>query len=269
MKYLSLFLAVLLFAACKNSTDVNSSEVEEQPENLAPLAAEHSFDALILDIDSKADSLSRVESLIYSKEDASNMEAVAYLDQSNAIVKVVEVSTDGKTGIRTIKEFYYKDGGKKFASRRSTILGEGENAYYSQLMSYYSPEGKATESKERVSDLEETIDQQVYREAPATEVSDDNAFEVLKQKGHYALTFQGFIENGPYQFLVVGENVSKDGYTSSLVIQEDSPTMRYLRKQGKAALGQEMEIQFQRFVDEMGYVTQILVRATLIERRKY
>lgn len=91
--------------------------------------------------------------------------------------------------------------------------------------------------------------------------------KVLRQEGPYATTFQGFVESGPYHFLIVGENVPANGYTASLSIQEDSPTLRYLRKEGKNALGKELSIQFEKYIDGQGYIMQILKSVALVERR--
>lgn len=268
MKTLSFFsLFVLLLTACgEKPAEVAEESVPVETE-LAPVVEASEFDALMEKIESDLPGLARVESLIYSKEDASSMDVTAYLDQNDLITKIEEEQLDGKTGIRT-RTYFYSNGGVRFASKRATIKGEGENAYFSEEVTFYSPDGKPTTSKERISAYEDQIEGEEFRKIDPVKHNDENAYMVLKQQGPYAVTFQGFVENGPYHFLVVGENVPGNGYTASLSIQEDSPTLRYLRKEGKKALGQELEVQFERHTDGMGYVVQLLRSVALIERRQ-
>ncbi len=266
MKFLSFFMFFALLTACGGKTEPAAEAPETEEKELTPVVEASEFDALMEKIDGDLPNLARVESLIYSKEDVSSMAVTAYLDQNNLITKIEEDALDGKTGIRT-RTCFYSNGGVRFASRRSTIKGEGEHAYFSEEVTFYSPEGKPTASKERVSAYEEHIEGEEYRKIDPVKHSDENAYLVLRQQGPYAVTFQGFVENGPYHFLIVGANVPSDGYTASLSIQEDSPTLRYLRKEGKKALGQELEVEFERHTDGMGYVVQLLKSVALIERR--
>lgn len=265
MKFLTFFTVLILLVACKNS-DNNTEEPTKADTPLAPLAEANEFDSLMEKIDQDLPNLARVESLIYYKEDGSSMAVTAYLDQNNLITKIEEEELDGKTGIKT-RSCFYSNGGIQFASRRTTIKGEGMDAYFSEEVSFYTPEGKVKESKERVSDDENYIENEEFRKIKSIKHSNENALKVLKQQEPYVTTFQGFVENGPYHFLIVGEDVPTNGYYSSISIQEDSPTLRYLRKEGKKALGKELEVQFERHTDGMGYVVQILRGLALVERK--
>ncbi len=265
MRLIAYLSFVFLFLSCENKTNQQDKETEKK--ELAPEVKASDFDALMQKIDLSLPDLVRVESLIYFKEDGSTMSATAYFDQNELITKIEEEFLDGKTGVQTISNFY-SNGGVLFASEKTTIKGTGETAYFSDEISFYTPEGKVTESKERTSALEEHIDREVFRKINPTIHSSENAYKVLRQQGPYATTFQGFVENGPYHFLIVGENVQNDGYTASLSIQEDNPTLRWLREKGKNALGQELEVLFERHTDGMGYVVSILNKVTLIERKK-
>lgn len=264
MKFLTFFTALILLAACKNSD--NNTEEPKADAPLAPLAEANEFDSLMKTIDQDLPDLSRVESLIYYKEDGSSMAVTAYLDQNNLITKIEEEELDGKTGIKT-KSYFYSNGGVQFASRRTTIKGEGMDAYFSEEVSFYTPDGQVKESKERMSDDENYIENEEFRKIKSTKHNNENALKVLRQQGPYVTTFQGFVENGPYHFLIVGEDVPANGYYSSISIQEDSPTLRYLRTEGKKALGKELEVQFERHTDGMGYVVQILRSVVLVERK--
>jgi hypothetical protein len=264
MKLLTFLAALTLLVACKNSENQTEEPQPEKP--LAPLAEANEYDSLMATIDESLPNLSRVESLIYYKEDGTSMAVTAHLDQNNLITQIEEEHLDGKTGIKT-KSYFYSNGGVLFASRKTTIKGEGIDAYFSEEVSFYSPNGKVKESKERISDDEGYIENEVFRKIKSVKHSNENAFKVLKQQESYITTFQGFVENGPYHFLIVGEDIPTNGYYSSLSIQEDSPTLRYLRAEGKKALGKELAVEFERHVDGMGYIIQILKSVSLVERK--
>lgn len=266
MKFLSFLTIFMLLAACGGGAESITEEPGTEEKELLPVVQPGEFDVLTEKIDEDLSGLPRVESLIYYKEDGSSMSVTAYLDQNELITKIEEDQLDGKTGIRTRTSFY-SNGGVLFASKRATVKGTGSDAYFSEEVSFYSPEGNPAASKERVSDFEEHIEAAEFRKTDPVKHSSENAYRVLKQQGPYATTFQGFVENGPYHFLIVGEDIPADGYTASLSIQEDSPTLRYLRKEGKNALGQELEVQFERHIDGMGYIVLILRSVALVERK--
>lgn len=265
MKFLSIILVSALLFACGQSAPEKEEKVEEE-KPLAEIVEASEYDALMEKIDQELPNLSRVESLIYHREDGSSMSVIAYLDQNNLITKIEEEAMDAKTGIQS-RSAFYANGDVLFASKRTTIKGEAENAYFSEEVTFYDSDGKVKESKERISDQEATIESAEFRKADPVAHSNENAYKVLRQEGPYVTTFQGFVENGPYHFLIVGEDVPTNGYTASLVIQEDSPTIRYLRKEGKNALGKELEVQYERSKDGMGYIAILLRSVALVERR--
>ncbi len=266
MKFPSIILLSALLFACGSKPAPEKEQKEEEQKPLTEIVEASEFDALMEKIDQDLANLSRVESLIYFKEDGSSMSVIAYLDQNNVITKIEEDALDGKTGIQS-RTAFYSNGDVLFATKKATIKGEAEKAYFSEEITFYSSDGKVKETKERVSDQEITINEAEFRKADPVKHSSENAYKVLRQQGPYVTTFQGFVENGPYHFLVVGEDVPTNGYTASLVIQEDSPTIRYLRKEGKNALGKELEVQFERNLDGMGYIALLLRSVALIERR--
>lgn len=259
------FLALFaLVVACTDSP--NTVEETEQQEQLTAVVEASEFDDLMYKIDQELSDFSRVESLIYHREDGASVSVVAYLDQNNLITKIEEERVGGANGLNA-KIHYYSNGGVMFATKKMSEKVKDNTAYFSEEISFYSADGKPTQSKERVSDYEEYINSEDYRVIEPIAHDNSNALKVLKQEGEYATTFQGFVESGPYHFLIVGENVPENGYTASLSIQEDSPTLRYLKKEGIKALGQELRVQFETLVDGQGYIMQILRDLALVERR--
>lgn len=265
MKFLAFIPLLIVFVACNGSKNTQEEPVAQE-EKRTPVVEAGEFDALMERIDAELPNMSRIESLIYSREDGSSVSAVAYLDQNDVITKIEEERIDGKTHT-SAKYSYYSNGGVLFATKKASEKIKDKTAYFAEEISFYSPDGKVTKSKERTADFEEYISNEEYREVTSIEHSKEDVMKVLRQEGPYTTTFQGFVESGPYHFLIVGENVPTNGYTASLSIQEDSPTLRHLRKEGKNALGKELSIQFEKYVDGQGYIMQILKSIALVERR--
>lgn len=233
MKYLSILTLFTFLVACKTESPKEEKTIIQEEQK--PLVEASEFDALMQKIDDDLPNLVRIESLIYHKENGASVSATAYLDQNEIITKIEEEQIDGQTG--TISKLsFYSNGGVLFASKWSGEKIKDKKAYFSQEITFYAPDGKVKMSKERTSDFEEYIDNEEYRQINAIKHDSTNAMEALKQQGPFVTTFQGFVDSGPYHFLIVGEDVPNDGYTASLSIQEDSPTLRYLKKKGRMHL---------------------------------
>src|SRR5690606_16697235 len=111
--------------------------------------------------------------------------------------------------------------------------------YYSEIVTFYNEKEKATSSKVRTTDFEENLEMEVFQPTKTVSMSPEHSYKVINQKDEYAVTFQGFVNSGPYDFLIVGEN-KPNGFTSSLSIQEPSQTILYLKNKGKEELGRPL-----------------------------
>ena len=156
----------------------------------------------------------------------------------------------------------------QFASKKLSEKLKGNTAYFSEEITFYSPDGKVKQSKERISDFEEYIANEEFRKIDPVSHSSEEAFNVLKQQGQFKTTFQGFVDSGPYHFLIVGENVENDGFTSALSIQKEDATLKFLRSEGQKAIGKELQVQFEKHMDNQGYLMQILIDVAIVERKK-
>lgn len=264
---ISLLLVVFFFAACGENKPTEATEdavaQNENPEVIAP----SEVDDLMMQIDGELDKLAFAQSLKYNKEDMSTIEVLAYLDQNNQVRKLVEKQLDGKLNRARRLEFYY-NGTVRFASRFVGEIGdENQESYYREVISFYDENGKVTQSKERIASYEEFLEMADFVQCAKESMSEENAMAVINQTGKYETTFQGFVESGPYTFLIVGENV-EDGYTSALSIQRTSPTINYLVKEGANALGQKLQIDYERVIDENGYEFQYLVDVALVKTKE-
>jgi len=255
----TMFIAI---SACSVNTETDQQIDIAQSE----IIQDNELDMIMKKIDDKLPDLTRIESMVYYKEDASSVEATAYLDENNLITKITQEHLDGPTGYKTVIQFY-SNKGVRFASRKTSVKVANENPYFSEEITFYDTNGIPNYSKERTAEYEANIDGQYFISIDTIRHNDKEAFLILQQKDTYATTFQGFVESGPFHFLIVGGNTNNDSYTASLSIQEDSPTLRYLRQQGKQALGTELHIEFERYIDPTGYMMQILRSVSLVERK--
>lgn len=267
MKFVySVVICGMLFACGAKEEAVVEEKNAFENQSSDEVVADSELDALMQKIDGQLADLTRIESLLYMKEDGSSAKAIAYLDKNDLITKIEEVELDGKTGIKTYR-WFYSNGGVQFASKVGTIKGEGMNAYYSEEISFYDAKGNVVSSKVRNSEQEINIDLAQYYPMKSIKHDDSNAFEILRQQGKFATTFQGFVEHSGYHFLVVGEN-APEGYSASLTIQQDGPTLRYLRGKGKDALGELLQVGYERMVDEMGFDLTILTSVALVKSKE-
>src|SRR5690606_28041500 len=265
MKISLILIATILFVAC------NSTKQEETTDQIAQkkeIIQDGEYDELMQKIDDNMPNLVKIESLTYSKEDGSAVTATAYLDQNDIITKIEEeVISSGKYGAIT-RYHYYSNGGVLFATRRIGEKIQNNEPFFSEEISFYDPNGKVKESKERIAKYEEYLDNQEFNKAQPISHSNERALRILQQKGEFMTTFQGFVESGPYNFLIVGEHVPDNGYTAALSIQNEDATIRYLRAEGRNALGKELLVEFEKYIDPQGYRMQILKKVSLVERKE-
>lgn len=260
-------LLIVALVACKSTTSKEVEQSAATTNNDGSTIAANSQDDKMAAIDQQLDKLSRIESLNYSKEDGTSISAIAYMASQDTIAKVEVKQYNAKTVTNPKIHFYY-DKGLLFASKKLEEKIIDQTAYFSEEVSFYNEKGEVIQSKERISDYEEGLINAAYKKINNVTHDPTEAFLVLKQQGPFAVTFQGFVDNGPYHFLIVGENVAKDGYTAALSIQKEDATIKYLRNEGKKALGKELMVQFVNHMDNQGYEMQILTDLALVERKK-
>lgn len=255
MKYLfSLLLLLGLISSCGNQDGektIENGQKEAPKENLE-------VEQYINDLELAKDSLDAVNSLSYSNAEFEMVEVTAHLNAKQEVVRVLEKHMNSETGQGGSLIFYLKDG-KKIASRESKeIRKEGTAPYYLDIVTYYDKNEKALSSKSRTAEFEEQLDYEAYSKAELTTHSMDNALDVLNQKGPYETTFQGFVESGPFSFLIVG-GTGENAYTSPLTIQQNNKTLVELKIKGKELLGKPLNVYFEKMIDASGYEVQVLL----------
>lgn len=269
MKYFKLLFisSVLVLSACSETNEAPTLEEYEKAHPEEAGLASTTVDEKMLALDEKQDKMPQIKSLLYTKEDHTMVDVTAYLDEQNKIVKLIDYYQDGKTGVIKQTYFYFNDG-ILFASKKiQEIRPKDKTPYYSEVVTFYDEKEKALSSKERITDFEENLETAIFQPSETQSMSPAHSYKVINQKDEYAVTFQGFVNSGPYDFLIVGEN-KPNGFTSSISIQEPSQTLLYLKNKGKEELGRPLVVSFERYMDEQGYEMQILSDVKLIENKK-
>ncbi len=255
-----LVVSCLLFA-CSSSEEDTTKKADTK----ITYVDDDEKDVYVATIEAEKEDYTLVKSLMYLREDGSTASTYAYLDKEDQIKKIEEVHFDEKTNSFIYQDFYLKDG-VLFVSKHRAQRSFGDQNVFGEQVSYYKADGAVLNSKDRVAQFEEYLGEQSFRKIDPVSHSMDVAYRMLRQEAEFQTTFQGFVNAGAYDFLIVGGANATD-YTSSLALQEDNATLRYLRKEGKKALGQLLRVNFERFTDVQGYEMQILTDLALIKEQ--
>jgi hypothetical protein len=114
----------------------------------------------------------------------------------------------------------------------------------------------------RTAYYEDELDYESFKLVEKHDCNIKRATDVINQTGEFVTTFRGFVQEEPYLYLIVGEN-DKNGYSSSLVVQMMTSTIKKLQTNELAMIGKPLTVDFQTLGDEQGFVYQILISAQI------
>jgi hypothetical protein len=206
--------------------------------------------------------LSLANSLYYTRDDGSSIEANAYLDDAGVILKIEEVYMDSKSGNHGKNVFYLKDG-KKYASKELFEDHGTKDIKYVERITFYDAQEKTVKTKIRKAEFEEDLHAFPFQPAPLKDCSIKRVMDVLNQTGSFSTTFQGFVNSAAMSFLIVGEN-KPNGYVSTLAIQYADSTIKDLSKREGEMIGKLVRVDFQKIRDERGFEFQALLAVKVL-----
>lgn len=252
-------ISTLLFFSCQDNLE------DETPidgiEEYVPNKDEIAFEEMISEIDLN-DSLRVGQSLFYSKEGGASVDVEIKVNDKDEMVKMVEEYTVENSPSIESNTFYFS-GGNMIASKELFEEGVGEEAVYVEKVTYYDKEENPILTKRKAANYQDELDFESYEIVDNTKCSYDRALAVLNQEGEYGTTFQGFVKEDPYLYIIVGEK-KKDGYYSSLVVQYMTPLIKTLEENEASMIGTPLQVDFETLNGEQGFEYQILMN---VQRR--
>lgn len=256
---LLLMTTVIIFTSCQSGETEGASELPTT--DYQPNAQEVAFEEMIASIDAN-DSLRIGNSLFYSKPTGESIEVRLFVNAKNETVKMVERYTEESTQSVFRNVFYLKEG-KKFATRElfgSTVNGK---ELFNERVSYYDEKEQPVLSKFKSANYEEELDYESFVTMDPYDCKMERALNVINQEGEFATTFQGFVKEDAFLYLIVGEN-EKDGYSSSLVVQYVDYTIKKLQEDELKMIGTPLIVDFETVTEGgEGYEYQILHKVSL------
>ncbi len=245
-----------LLMGCKSDAE----HVDELPVEYKESKEEVVFEDLMAAIDMN-DTLSRGNSLFYTKPNGASIEVYIYVNEKGETVKMIESYIDAGSSSICSNTFYFKEGAR-FASVEKFEDGTGEDAHFVERVSFYDEQDNPIISKSRSALFEEELDFEEYKSIDVYDCSMERALSVLNQSGPFATTFQGFVKEEPFTYIIVGEN-NKEGYSSSLVVQNVDRTIQVLTENEAEMIGKAVIIEFETVGSAEGYEYQILHHVAL------
>ncbi|GEM_PF-483078 len=246
------------FTSCGEAEPVVAED--DTPEVYVPNEDEIAFDEYIAGIEAN-DSLAAGNSLYYSKGNGQSTEVEFFVNDKNEMVKMVEYYTQESMTIAK-NVFYFKDN-RKFASMELFETGEGEEMHFVERVSYYGENEEPIITKQKTAIYEQDLDVESYELVDKHDCDMKHALEILNQEGEFNTTFQGFVKEGAFLYLIVGGN-DPEAFSSSLVVQYVDQTIKKLQENETAMIGVPLTINFETVEDAgEGFEYQILLSAVV------
>lgn len=258
---------LVLLTACGGLEEdkVADNKKEEKAKVVVHFKNEAEMDARVLQIDSITAAADQIAtSLRYSKDDiGESIEVFGYMNADNEIMKIEEQFSDGN-GKNNGKRTFYLNGGKPFVSLELIDEVSGGKAQFVDRISYYDENGKVMKTKERRADYQDLTESMKYKPAPLYAVSMDRALRALNQEKEFQTTFQGFIHQDVFSYLIVGEN-NPDGFRSTLRLDYKDKLIQLLSDNESGYMGEPIRVNFQKHTDESGFQFQVYAGGLLTE----
>lgn len=246
-------LAIGLFSCGENEEIIEhvNSELTNEPDE-----RETEFEQLIEAIDTD-ESLRQGQSLFYSRDDGATEEVTVFVNDSNVTVKIYHEFTSPNAPSLSSNTYHFHEG-VMIASKELFEEGTGEEGHFVERKTYYDSNEKPIVTKRRVAPYEDNLDFEQFTIAKKQALSYKKPLDILNQTGPFETTFQGYIEEKPYLYMIVGEN-KPGGYYSSLVVQLMTPLIKKMQTNEKEMIGTALNVDYETLNGAQGYVYQILM----------
>jgi hypothetical protein len=258
----SLFVLLLLsLAACQMKSEAKEEVVLESKSNL-PLKDVTDYQQRMLELDSRLTQMQVANSLYYTKGDQSTEQVDAYLNSAGNIEKITETYYLASKKENGQREYYLRDG-QRFATREKFIINNSPDSKYKERISYYNEAEQVLYTKMREAPYEEDLEKVLFSEVDPTNCPLTTARAVLNQEGPFETTFQGFLSEGPIDYVIVGGK-GEDGYASAIAIQYEDDQIGALKSNPQTYIGNPLIVEFEKLRDERNFEFQVLLRLRIV-----
>ena len=221
-----------------------------------PNEQEIEFEAIIEAID-KDETLREGKSLFYSRDDGATEEVTLFVNDSNVTVKIHHEFTSPNALSLSSNTYHFSEG-TMIASKELFEEGTLEEGHFVERKTYYNNDEKPIVTKIRIAPYEDHLEFEQFSIVEKHALSYQKPLNILNQKGEFETTFQGFIEEKPYLYMIVGDNKA-GGYYSSLVVQYMTPLIKKMQINEIEMKGVQLSIDFEISNGDQGYVYQLLM----------
>jgi hypothetical protein len=260
-----LVFSLMLFSACSSDqTSANENETVASKTS-ERFKGQFEIDAKVEAIDAN-EQLKKLNSLSFTNNAKSSAEAIAYLDDNDREVKIIEKFNSTETGNYGSKTFYIENGAV-FCAKEVYFDKQISVPSFVERISYYGKKQQVLVTIERFAAYEEDLDQTEFNVTAKKRISVDRALSILNHSGEFETTFQGFLTHNNMDFILVGKNTA-DGFTSALSIQSQNATVLYLQKNERKMVGTLLDVSHSFILDGSGMTFQVLNEITIIQPKK-
>lgn len=238
---------LLLIGLVSCGTDGDSTEKKpgEKALIVKHFKNEAEMDAHVLELKKITESAQiTANSLHYEKADGTMIEVIGHLDTANVIQILEEQFSEGN-GKTNGTRYYFLNDGKPFVTQELIDQIDGTNeAVFIDRISYYDSKGKIIKTKERRASFQDDINKTGYKPAPLHPIRMDRAMNVLESKKEFATTFQGFVNQDMFSYLIVGPD-DPNGFTSALRLDYKDQLINILASDPERYYAAKIQVNFE------------------------
>ncbi|MDB3905375.1 hypothetical protein N9335_02740 [Crocinitomicaceae bacterium] len=263
MKYFFILILFSLFITGCNQNEIKE-EIISQDKDLVSKKSDYPGDSLYFSVMHSIHtdtSLFLASSLNYSSKFGSTHYGRALVDEHNLIHQLTRIDND--TLYETTVDFYYQNA-KMRVSKELIYNYQKDSNYYHQIISFYDTSGVCIYTGfKHFEDLNLSSEKTYLKADFLKKMDDQDAFNVIQQKGGFETNFRGFfaLESYNLDFIKVGAN---DGFFSSmLAISDESLLIRKIRNNPDNYFGKPLVLEFINVEESDGFAYQLLLDAKL------
>lgn len=237
-----LLLVGLVSCGSDNSAEKNT---EEKKTVVTHFKNEAEMDQQVLELKKITEASDIIaNSLHYEKSDGQMIEVIGHLDTANVLQIIEEQFSEGN-GKTNGTRYYFLNNGKPFVTQELIDQVNGENeAVFIDRISYYDEKGKIIKTKERSASFQDDINGMKYKPTALHPISSDRAMDALNSKKEFATTFQGFVNQDMFSYIILGAN-DPNGFTTALRLDYKDQLINILASDPEKYLGANVKVNFE------------------------